>query len=108
MQFRLFKIKPGSTELRGKGLELKFSRLLLSLGSLILLRSLILDPDIGFVTFLWLSPLVIFMLYTDPFCTVEYIVVSTVLCGILFARFHIVDYINDQGEKKGGGKQKLS
>ena len=36
-------------------------------------------------------------------------VVSTVMCGILLARFRIVDYVSDQGEKKGGGeKKKLS
>ena len=32
------------------------------------------------------------------------IVVSTVLCGILFARFRIADYVTDQGKKGGGGK----
>ena len=34
------------------------------------------------------------------------LVVSTVMCGILFARFRIVDYVSDQGEKKGVGKRK--
>ena len=33
-------------------------------------------------------------------------VVLTVLCGILFAHFCMVDYVSDQGEKKGGGKAK--
>ena len=28
------------------------------------------------------------------------------MCGILFARFRIVDYVSDQGEKKGVGKRK--